>query len=431
MVQLVDVAKLRDRAMADKELSYKFRDYSGVIQLRIGQQNIDVEFQDGKVSAVGESTGAAPRATFSAPDALWNDVFLPGVPKPGFESLTAASQHGLVVDGDFTGTIAPYFAGMQRLYQVLRASVVGAVQRKPATNPFKATDNAIGRYVYVTSGGTESRVYYEQAGTGPIALLLQATAGADGRQYRHLLADPAMQKRFTMYAYDLPFHGKSVPSDGTRWWEQTYTATREYLVDFVVALSDALGLDQPYFMGVSVGGQLALDLAAEAPERFGAFISVNGWYDLPAIEGFTNEPFRTPAVSSEYFPALNFGATAPEAPEAYAHELYFIYRSNFPGIYAGDNDYFMFGHDLKQNGHKIDAIAKPVYLVTGEYDPASDSIEHGAPAVVAHVPGAVHVIAKGLGHFAPSDDPIGFSQFIVPVLDQVIAKATNAQAVIA
>jgi hypothetical protein len=35
-----------------------------------------------------------------------------------------------------------------------------------------------------------------------------------------------MQERFTMYAYDLPYHGKSLPPIGVRWWEETYRPGR-------------------------------------------------------------------------------------------------------------------------------------------------------------------------------------------------------------
>ena len=47
-------------------------------------------------------------------------------------------------------------------------------------------DSATGRYVYITVAGVEYRVYFETAGQG-IPMLLQHTAGADGRQWRHLL----------------------------------------------------------------------------------------------------------------------------------------------------------------------------------------------------------------------------------------------------
>jgi len=32
------------------------------------------------------------------------------------------------------------------------------------------------------------------------------------------------------------------------------------------------------------------------------------------------------------------------------------------------------------------------------------------------------IIADGLGHFAPSDDPVGFADMLIPVLDRVLAR---------
>ncbi|MFF1309130.1 alpha/beta fold hydrolase [Streptomyces sp. NPDC058307] len=75
--------------------------------------------------------------------------------------------------------------------------------------------------------------------------------------------------------------------------------------------------------------------------------------------------------------------------------------------------------------HKIDAQAKPVYVVTGEYDPAGDDDVSGGPAVEKFIPGAKFVKAEGLGHFTPCDDPIGFGDAIVALLDEVINKASS------
>lgn len=47
-------------------------------------------------------------------------------------------------------------------------------------------DSVIGRYVYVDIEDVEYRVYFEESGEGR-PLLLQHTAGADGRQWRHVL----------------------------------------------------------------------------------------------------------------------------------------------------------------------------------------------------------------------------------------------------
>lgn len=421
---IMEKQRLLSRLQQDAELTYKLRDLdAATVRLELPGQSIDITITDGHVMRVGtaeESTKAS--LTFSASDTFWVKAFENQIAPPGYETLTMAMANGLTVTGEFPGVLTDYQGAWQRLFLLLREATSGSELRKPYQNPFRETDNAVGRYIYVQANGTEARIYYEEAGNGQIPLMLQSTAGTDGRQYRHLLADPEMQSRFRMIAYDLPYHGKSLPPTSDRWWEIGYHPTLETLTNWIVAIADALDLDQPYFMGCSVGGQLALDLAAEHPDRFGAFISLNGWYDSPpAVKGIDNNLFRSPSVSEDYPMSLILGATAPSAPESLAQETYWIYRSNFPGVYAGDNDYFLHGHDLKINGHKIDALSKAVYVITGEYDAASHDDVHGGPAVAKNIPGARFIMAKGLGHFAPCDDPIGFRDAIIPILDEIIA----------
>jgi pimeloyl-ACP methyl ester carboxylesterase len=388
MVPEINIETLRTAALADKELAYKMRGLSAVIRVQVGSQSLDFEFAPSGLKVRPAEGDAA--VTLAAGEDFWAQALASSTPVPGYETLTMAGTRGLTVSGDFAGIIAAYQGGLQRLYRVLVESVTGPARRSAPAEPFRDTDNAVGRYVYVTANGVEARVYYEEAGHGPIPLMLGATAGADSRQYRHLLADPDMQARFTMYAYDLPYHGRSLPPIGERWWEKAYLPTGEYLMNWVVGIADALGLDQPFFMGCSVGGQLALDLAAEHGDRFGAFVSLNGWYDVPAMpEGFSNDLFRVPNLSS---------------------------------------DYFAYGHDLKINGHKIDALAKPVYVVAGEYDPAAHDTVHGGPAVAEKIPGSVFVVSPGLSHFAMQDDPIAFRESLLPVLDQVIEQAMSPAA---
>jgi pimeloyl-ACP methyl ester carboxylesterase len=410
---------------SDAELQYTLRTYSGRVRLDLATDVFDLLVSDGVPTALEDPTGDAD-VTYSAPAEFWATAFAAPTPPHGYGSLTTAASRGLKVTADFPTVVAPWHTGWNRLFILVRETVAGPAPRHPFQDLPQETDTAVGRYLHVTANGERARIYYETAGTGPIPLLLQATAGTDSRQYRYLLADPRMQERFTMYAYDLPYHGRSLPPVGVRWWTQAYRPTREGLLNWVIALVDALGLENPFFMGCSVGGQLALDLAAEHPDRFAAFVALNGWYDSPTLPaGFSNDHFRTPTVPDSYAPALNLGGTAPIAPEPNAHETYWIYRSNFPGIYAGDNDYFAYGHDLHENGHKIDAHAKPVYVVTGEFDPATADQEHGGPAVERLVPGARHITLPGLGHFAPCDDPVGFGDAIVPILDEIIERVSD------
>ena len=422
-LSLVDRSALLSAARLDEELMFKLRGLNATVRFEATGEAFDFVVKGGAPVAVRDAEGD-PDLRIAAPDEFWRAAFAePDVPH-GYGTLTTAFLRGLKLHGDMSAIVAAYQGAWQRLFLVLRSVVVGLPPRRSPPPILRESDTAVGRYHYVKANDVEARIYIEQAGDGPIPLLLQPTAGTDGRQYRHLLANPEMQKRFRMIAYDLPYHGKSLPPFGVRWWQQPYKPTREGLMNWVVAIADVLDLEQPFFMGCSVGGQLALDLAAFHGDRFGAFISLNGWFDRPAgASTFNNEQFRTPSISEDYPMSLILGGTSPYAPEDLAQEVYWVYRSNFPGVYAGDNDYFMHEHDLGPVVDNIDAQSKPLYVIAGEFDGAAHDKEHGGPAVASNVPGAVFRVADGLGHFAPADDPEGFSRMIIPVLDEIIAKS--------
>ena len=67
-----------------------------------------------------------------------------------------------------------------------------------------------GRYLTVSILGRDHRVFVEEAGEG-IPLICLHTAGADSRQYRHLLNDGQVTDRFRVICFDMPWHGRSDP----------------------------------------------------------------------------------------------------------------------------------------------------------------------------------------------------------------------------
>ena len=70
----------------------------------------------------------------------------------------------------------------------------------------------VGRYLDLEVQGVSYEVYFESAGNPDgIPLVLQHTAGSDGRQWRHQLENERAGRDFHMLAYDLPYHAKSVP----------------------------------------------------------------------------------------------------------------------------------------------------------------------------------------------------------------------------
>jgi pimeloyl-ACP methyl ester carboxylesterase len=130
-----------------------------------------------------------------------------------------------------------------------------------------------GKYVHIEVQGVEYRVYFEESGQG-IPLLCQHTAGGEGVQWRHLMNDQEVTSRVRVIAADLPYHGKSLPPESVEWWKQEYRLTKSFFIDFLIELSHVLGLEEPVFLGSSMGGHLALDLALECPDEFRAVIGL-------------------------------------------------------------------------------------------------------------------------------------------------------------
>lgn len=418
MTTCIDPKVLRERALADRELAHRLRGFTGRIALPFLDPALDISFEEGRVCDVATATGRAP-ISWDGPIEWW-DTALGKARKPGFEHITSGMGHGVYLTGLTPQQAAAYQSGFGRLFEVIRESIHGPEAVQIEGDLFADTDNAVGRYVRVKANGQEARMFYEESGEGEVVLLMQHTAGGDARQYRHQLADPELQKRCRLIAYDLPYHGRSLPPHGVRWWEEAYKPDKEYLMNWIVGLVDALGLDRPIFMGCSVGGHLALDLAAHHHDKFRGFISLNGWY-APVPRNVSNDGFRDPMLAQDAYAGLCLDVCAPDGPEIFRQQVYWNYASNFHGIFAGDNDFFMFGHDLRKDGHLIQPEKTPVYVLVGEYDASAQDQEHGGPAVARNIPGTIYREMKGMSHFAPTDHPMGFREELIPVLDAILA----------
>jgi pimeloyl-ACP methyl ester carboxylesterase len=281
-------------------------------------------------------------------------------------------------------------------------------------------DSAIGRYLYFSIDGVQYRVYFEETGSG-IPMLLQHTAGADGRQWRHLLEDAEFQRDFRMIAYDLPYHGKSVPPTAVEWWRKEYRLTKDFLMKFVVTLARELALERPVYMGSSIGGHLATDLAMHHAEEFRAIIGLEAAIATPG--GF-DDRFNHPRISNEFKASAMYGLMSPTSPENLRRETAWVYGQGAPPVFKGDLYYYSIDHDLSQTAEQIDARRTPLYLMTGEYDWASTP--EMSAELAALIPGASYQTMKGLGHFPMSEDPARFREYVAPVLREIRDRARAA-----
>ena len=342
----------------------------------------------------------------ATPPRLANDIFL----------LIGAGQMASLGD---SLSYAQYYPAAMRAIELLRPPAAAAPAREPPRQAGQF-DSPVGRYVHLDLGGQDHRVYFEEAGAG-IPLLLQHTAGAHGAQWRHLFERPEITDHFRLIAYDLPFHGKSLPPVGPAWWAEEYLLTREFLRAVPVSLAAALALERPVFMGCSVGGLLALDLARHHGELFAAVISLEGALKIPG-ELRQLDALWHPQVSNEYKARLMNGLMSPTSPAAFRKETSAVYASGWPPVFRGDLFYYLEDYDLTAEAGAIDTARTAVHILTGEYD-GSGTLELGEAAHRA-IPGSTFTAMPGVGHFPMSENPEAFIAHLLPVLDQARAHWT-------
>ena len=218
-----------------------------------------------------------------------------------------------------------------------------------------AIELIVGRYVQVPILGETCRVYFEEAGQG-VPLVCLHTAGADSRQFRHLLCDEAVTQHFRVVAFDLPGHGKSYPPEG--WQDREYQLTTQRYVESIRAFCAALELDRPVVMGCSIGGRIVLQLAHAHGSEFRALIGLEAadfqapWYDTSWLH-------RGDVHGGEVCAALVSGLVAPQSPAVHRHETLWQYMQGGPGVFKGDLYFYRVDADLRGKLGGIDTARCP------------------------------------------------------------------------
>ena len=400
------------RCAADGEFKLAARHWTGGLRFRADSTSIALTITDGQAEA-GAPTDGREVIEYSTTDEHWQQLTT-AVPPRFHNDLQALTASGAPTGRTGDATMhAQYYAAVMRALELLRPEAPVAAPLPP--KPEGVMDAPVGRYVHLELDGHDHRIYFEEAGQG-IPLLLQHTAGCHGTQWRHLFEVPEITSRFRLIAYDLPYHGKSVPPPTREWWAEPYHLRGDFLRSIPLKLSAALGLDRPVFMGCSVGGLLALDLAAKHPDAFRAVISVEGALDIPNhLDGLDH--LWHPQVSNEYKARAMEGLVAPRSPVAYRKETAFVYASGWPPSFLGDLYYYMADYDLRDAAGSIDTSRCAVSILSGEYDYSGTS-ELGRAAHEA-IAGSTWAEMRDVGHFPMSENPEAFIRYLTPVLDSI------------
>ena len=394
----------------DGEFRQAVRHWTGGFRLAIGDQLTGLTVRDGEI-AVDVPEPGDDIIELSGPADVWEPL-LKAVPPPLANTVAVMVRRGLQLNADPL-TWWQYLPATERLIELMRPTASNV--EVDETAPVGTHDAPTGHYVHVELDGQDHRIYYEEAGSG-IPLLLQHTAGAHGVQWRHLFENPDITDRFRLIAYDLPFHGKSIPPVGPDWWHEPYRLTGDFVRQLPVALTTALNLDNPVFMGCSVGGLLALDLALHHPDVFDAVISLEGALhiggDYDSLFGMWH-----PEVSAHSKARMMEGLCAPTSPESYIKEVSMVYASGWPPAFLGDLWYYTVDYDIRDRAHEIDTTKCAVHILNGEYD-YTGTIAKGITAHEA-IAGSTHTAMDNIGHFPMTENPELFMSYLAPVLHRI------------
>lgn len=255
--------------------------------------------------------------------------------------------------------------------------------------------------------------FYRQEGSGPAVVLIHGhSAGLAMWRYQ---VRPLVAAGFRVLRYDVRGHGRSqAPAAGYTW--------EEYAAD-LGDLLDHLGHRQAHLVGISMGGGIALQLAAESPQRVSSLTLVDS-----ALPGYTYSEEFTRDIESLV------AAVRSEGPRAAFERLwlphpFFDGIRRFPKRFAAIRQIVLAyqAPDYKEGAipagyrpelaSRLPEIGAPALVVVGEHDILDFRLI--AEILAANIPRArLHVMA-GCWHLPPLEDPESFNRVLISFLREV------------
>jgi 3-oxoadipate enol-lactonase len=258
-----------------------------------------------------------------------------------------------------------------------------------------------------------ARLYYEVAGTGPALVLIHADV-ADHRMWDDQFA--AFAQRFRVIRFDKRGFGRTTAEDGA-------FSPRQDLAD----LLKHLGIEKTCVLGLSNGGQLAIDLTLERPDLVNGLIAV-----AAGVSGYQ------PSATEAEMQLINaYIALQDQQDIAGLIELGVRAWADGPGQLDGRadvpvrehlremlaNNYRSHHEHLKPRGLEPPAVARldeihvPTLVIVGDLD---FSGTNAAMALLAqHVAGARKVVFPGVAHMVNMEQPERFNAAVLAFLEHL------------
>jgi pimeloyl-ACP methyl ester carboxylesterase len=274
------------------------------------------------------------------------------------------------------------------------------------------------------------RVFFRSAGTGPVVVLVHGITSTSATWANTL---PYLAERFTVVAPDLLGHGESAKPRGDYSLGAYASGIRDLLL--------ALGHERATFVGHSLGGGVAMQLAYQFPEHCERLVLVSSGglgrditvllraASLPGSELVLPLLVNERLLGAGRFVGRLLGRTGlrvhtdvgevlrghaslsdGEARSAFLHTLRTIVDARGQRVDATDRLYL--------------AESIPFLIMWGERDPIIP-IEHGR---AAHrlVPGSRLEVFPGAGHFPHLEDPLRFVRLLSDFMEHTEPAEVDA-----
>jgi pimeloyl-ACP methyl ester carboxylesterase len=259
------------------------------------------------------------------------------------------------------------------------------------------------------------RVRYIKVGSGP-ALVLLHTLRTQLDLFQRIV--PELSRHFTVYAYDYPGHGWSDIARANYEPEDFYRWTAAYL--------NVIDVQHATLVGISIGGTIALVLAARQNPRVARVVSINAYDDLPdgsirrssvmarLILGPSDIPILGPTLMrlrNRYVTdqIMDGGVVSTDAlPPDLKKEFYEV--GSRRGHYQGFLSLLAHERQWSEACAEYARIRIPTLLIYGDRDWAPPATRERDLALI---PGASIAILDRGGHFLSLDQPRALSDLII------------------
>jgi pimeloyl-ACP methyl ester carboxylesterase len=265
-------------------------------------------------------------------------------------------------------------------------------------------------------------IRFQKSGSGP-PLLLMHTIRTQLEYFRSLA--PLLARSHTVYAIDLPGHGHS-PIDPSAKFDEPYF--RQAVIRFI----EALNLSAVTLVGESIGGALALTVAASLPQRVQRVYAINPYdYETRYGDGIRRGNwFSNLIIGSVQIPVLGAINASLENKLVLGKIMGGGYHDprKLPADLLAEFDEVAHRPGYKRMARKVLAgwrswskardyyrqISAPVTLVYGDSDwSRPDERERTRSLIPSLIPASQMVTLKNTGHFSAVENPLELARVIM------------------